>query len=355
MQEADKNKMTIADVNDAFGFLRAITVQKKELFQGEVERERLQSLCEAFEQNTSEKGEKYSKSKKEQENYIQIMQALCIRYLCRHVYYCRQNMIMHDVIKTIQQRHKNTEFVEGEIKNLKSLLQSKSSKNSSSKLALSQNETSVLSVKLRNSNREVVLYKGQLINTPMGIAKISSINTLTLSVVFDLPFGKMYSVIARVVCWGGSVDALDATSDASLLLDWSNHKSFDLSYKNKKSIRDLLGPYEVEEDDVTDEDESVSNDESSHTNEEDQGIASGLRHVLNAASADEDVDFENIVSTADTIAPRANIFPITSQSSKSISNVRKNLYDPILDSSINSCKLPLAFAPISKYLHDIFL
>ena len=168
---------------------------------------------------------KLSKDKREQENYFRVIQGYTIRSIKLHGLYNFQNIVLTDVIDTLQNRRSVIGALETETTRLKALLASEkklSAKADSSHPRHQQTretETSVLKVYLEKARKEVTLFKGQQIATPMGIGIIEAIIPQDEKLVVRLPFGLLYANLRRAVCWRvgsgggeGCCDLMDARS-----------------------------------------------------------------------------------------------------------------------------------------------
>ena len=276
------------------------------------------------------------------------MQALLIRFIRQEVLCSKQNSMINDVLIALNRRREIAEILDNETKQLKSSILSKNkSKNQNS------NETSVLRVQLTNSNKEVLLFRGQFIQTPMGTGQIESIQPNNKKVVIKLPFGLMYSCLNRVVCWGG-IDQLDLTSDRALTNQWLSNKSINLPIDQKLSIFNTIGN-NYENDEFTDHDDNMSI--------EDETVSSQIHHqfvekhehhpILKAFDQFLDKNYLDIDDNHSKVFPLStNHETTTNSTSVPRSTLQKKLTHDILNNNISKNVLPLAFVPAS-YSNEI--
>jgi hypothetical protein len=303
------------------------------------------------------------------------MQAIYTKYLRQNIAYSRQNMMIFDIMETMQRRRQAAEILDAESKKLKASLQGKGAKASSAtkQQQLLEGETAVLRVHMQKANKEVVLYKGQWLNTPMGLGQVICIQPADHRVVIMLPFGKMYAYLERVVCWGGASDQLDATSDQALCASWTAAKFMNMPMDKRIGIRKLLGRVE-ESDDFTDQDDDTSSDpiqsnestilsQSADDNNAMQVLQSALSQdktmdVVAAEVAESEADnamSDRLLASVglDFMNGGKKIFPLQANASAQQPSdngrlkIRKSLYDDVLTDAVEMRDLPFAFAPPS--------
>jgi hypothetical protein len=262
---------------------------------------------------------RFGQDKREQENYFRILQGVFARALRLHMLYTRQNTMLFDVYTALKRRKEAVDTITADVSDLKRKIESSSNlkevkveENESSMQvtatpeeesasaaeaaagaegALRSNETSVLKVKLSKSGKEVTLYRGQHILTPMGDGKITAIRPGQCTLVIQLPFGIMYANIRRAVCWGTKGDTLDLASDETLRQKWKVSKnSLVMAADVARSIRSLVGSLSDDEA-TTDKDDDLSADDpledpdDINTNTTATGSAAGSATASATASA----------------------------------------------------------------------
>lgn len=200
---------------------------------------------------------RFGGEKKQHESFFRLMQGLHIRYLRLYSTHSRHLAIILDILTSLQRRRESTALIEQETSKLKSSLAASSSSGSSRSRSNAQKNaaaavaaatldgsTAVLRVLQNKSGKEVMLFKGQWIHTPMGEGRIESIYPALSRVVVQLSFGKMYACLRRVVCWGPSRgEGLDTTSDAAINARWNDlSNALSLPPAVERNIRRLVDP-----------------------------------------------------------------------------------------------------------------
>lgn len=281
--------------------------------------------------------------------------------------------MVYDLMETMQRRRNAAEVMENECKKLKACSQVKSARSTSMKqLGYAEGETAMLRVFMKKANKEVVLYKGEWIKTPMGLGQITCIQPMDHRVTIQLPFGKMYSCLERVVCWGGLQDRLDATSDKALTSSWISNRNVNIPIEKRTRIRKLLGHTE-DVDDFTDQDDDSSSDPVETVNPpvaaEEQGSASvpSSSTVLEMKPTDNSIElnpaehYDQMTSHEKSLqilgidsGNGKKIFPLlanptnTTERSQIVAGrqrIRKSFHDDILSDAINHKSLTMAFIP----------
>ena len=196
--------------------------------------------------------------------------------------YNRKNTMYTDILLALQRRKEASDIMATEVSSLRLLLHNPvvskkvvgKSSNSSvdnvndngftniNTLDTNSVETSFLRVELK-SGKEIILYKGAWIRTPVGEGQIAQIIPIEDKLVVNLSFGKLYASIRRAVCWGFSnrmdLQLLDVSSDDSIRQRWLGlQSSFNMPTDATRVIHSLLGT-QNDEDASTDKDDDNSN------------------------------------------------------------------------------------------------
>ena len=187
----------------------------------------------------------------------------------------RQNAMYYDVLNTLQRRKENAATIVSDTISLKARLDAANAPAPASRRRghappptrndTIVNEVSVLRMQLLTSGREVVLYKGEYIRTPMGEGQIISIQPTEERLVIQLPFGKMYAHLSRAACWcmvpNSDVQLLDLNSDDVIRQRWiALQSSFTLPADVARSIRSIVSMPNDDEA-ATDKDDDLSNND----------------------------------------------------------------------------------------------
>lgn len=306
-------------IEDMFDYINSIKASNRDLYDGEIERENLENKIMAFKVKYNRTKRHFSNTKEEQESYVHILQVLYLRALKLHKAYSFQNSMMYDILASLKRRNEVAICIENDTQKLKSMLQpvkrgpaakSKDKDNS----GLVEGETSVLRVELKKSGKTVLLYKNMWICTPMGEGQVVTILPLQQKIIIKLPFGIMYSHIARVVSWGQKGDYLDNVSDQALYEEWDHIKNnINITWKRLQLIRSIVDPME-EIEQATDGDDDNSIDESAGENDATVRIAVPTP-VLISQSVPMEIQppvNENFVNVGSykTMEPKHRFFPI---------------------------------------------
>ena len=154
--------------------------------------------------------------------------------------------MIYDVLLALQYRRNAISILHQEIDRLKLIKQSKPDKNANN---LSHNTKGhfILRITLQPSEREIVFFVGQSIQTPMGIGEILSITynetyrnsnqDYPNNVQIKLSYGIMYSNIMTILSWG----QIDVSSDEYMCNKWSNFdRSLSIPENIKMKIKNLV-------------------------------------------------------------------------------------------------------------------
>jgi hypothetical protein len=325
-------------VETTMSYINNIKTNHPDLYEAEEERDRIDNMRQSLHTNIINESKRISFEKKEQEGYFRLLQGALMRSIMLQNSLVRNNAMSYDVLNTLKKRKEAIQTLESEIARLKTLNDGSSSSNSSNSNSNSKKgkkndkskdssananasasdkdglhppgSTSMLHVvvtdnsastnssgstsnkKSKNNNnnnnnnsnnevqkRDIYIYRGQSVETPMGLAIIEHIFPGQDKIVLQLPFGKMYSNLRRMLCWGSqteiklsqSVDfatntntntvnaatfsnssdnilkhageALDSASDKALLLRWGKLRhSLTVPSDVSRGIEALLGP-----------------------------------------------------------------------------------------------------------------
>lgn len=251
----------IKAADDAFLLLKTIKATKREIYDAEIERERLENLKLTYESSYENTMKELIQEKKEQENYFHLFQGLFIRALKCNDVTCKQNVMISEIIKALNIRNESIQEIETQIQNLKSLISSASSKSKKSNKSTSI-ETCVLKINLEKSKKEVYLYKSQYLMTPMGKGQIQSIFPSENKLVIKLSFGLMYANIRRAVCWCKKNGNLDLNSPQSLVDNWNLlEDNLIISGDQYENVKSLIDPLATDNE-LSDDETVDSSDES---------------------------------------------------------------------------------------------
>jgi len=228
--------------------LKTIQSTKPELWEAELERERLDILRQAVQHSLLSESKRVNSMRKEQESYFRALQGAHMRGLLLQNAHARQNAMTWDVLTALKRRKSGAALLDSEIQRLKTLYSNakpirSTAKNKDGRVngkATTEAQpdpasTSVLRVSLAGTTKEITLYRGQHLETPMGVAVVIQIIPIEEKVVLKLPFGLMYAHMRRVLCWGVSAsqddanaidrkatfaDTLDSAADKTLACKW---------------------------------------------------------------------------------------------------------------------------------------
>lgn len=230
-QAMEQNRPPSSD--DIILFIKDLAKVRPDLCAAEEERERLEFQHYTY-QATIEKAKSVHATRMvESHNYIRLMQALFTRSLNLHATYSRQNTTLFRVFDALNKKKDAEIIVESELTKLvqqrKEAKKENNSHNnkekegvckengagvSTSTAAQQHDSVKFLKVHLATSDRDVLLYIDQTVNTSMGNGSISEIMPIARKVVIRLPFGLMYVHLARAVCWLGDSGWLDCGETA---------------------------------------------------------------------------------------------------------------------------------------------
>ena len=219
---------------------------------------------QSYRLSIEDNSKRYRQIRQDEGNYFRVIQGFHTQALRLQMGLNRQNSMFYDVLNALQRRKEGKKSLANDVMQLKEKTDVDAG-TATGKLVNVDGETAVLRVDLKKSGVQVLLYKGQWIRTPMGDANILSIQPKDEKVVLQLPFGKMYANLRRVVCWGranSAVSLLDLGSDEVLRQRWTAlQSSFSISAEVSRGISELVGQSDDEA--VTDKDDDNSNDDTS--------------------------------------------------------------------------------------------
>lgn len=142
----------------------------------------------------------------------------------------------------------------------------------------------LVTVHLQHADRDVVLFVGQTICTPMGKGVVATLDPAALKISVQLGFGLLHAHLARAACWCDSGRALDAHSEGAVLQyyedvvrDAAPSQLRDRMASLSPAAFAALSSGTVEEAeeaaDETDEDEGSGPDEPSSGTDDDMAVA----------------------------------------------------------------------------------
>lgn len=342
--------------------------------------------------------------KHEEESYLQLLQGLLCNRTKLQKAYTENNLFLIDLLDALKRKQQGAICLEAEVKALRSHLvghqvaagaQQSSTKSrdrsataaASTSLAAAQTPTdgttAVLRVSLKQSGRVVLLFKGQWVRTPMGDGQILCLRPESRSAEIQLPFGKMYAAISRLVCWqpqpavGKSTSSVDVTDDVAIGSKWKEHGQRLVMPTSKRTyIRRLLGPANAASAAI---DAGYASGDAAYPNnsdeESDVGSESDDEGAVNGAADQEGPvkqptgpSNSNVneqqpqhtagqTSTANTrgaarnqLLANVSVFPLSSNATSAAgrsnrSSIRKNIVDDVAAATINTDQLALTFAP----------
>ena len=257
-----------AVVDNTMAFLMNIQLTNKEFWDREQERDRLDSLRQSIQHNVLLESKRIHTVRKEQEGYFRALQGVHMRGMLLQNAHARQNTMTWDVLTALKRRKAHIALLDAEIQRLKTLYSNSKPIRSTAKNKDGQKNgkvisdvqsdpatTSVLRIALQGTSKEAVLFRGQIMQTPMGSATIVQIVPSEEKVVLKLPFGMMYAHLRRVLCWGAGVpqeetsdrgapfgDTLDLSSNRSLALRWKGLRyALTVPAESSRGITSILG------------------------------------------------------------------------------------------------------------------
>jgi hypothetical protein len=261
-----------ADVVDqTMAYLNTIRTTKPNLWQAEEERDRIDALRTSIQHSLLTEAKELQSEKREQEGYFRLLQGAHMRGMLLQNAHVRQNTMTYDVIVALKQRKEALAMVDAEMIRLKTLYASVKSARSSGKTKGSKSpsssnndgprgSTSMLHITIdanTPSAHDVYVYRGQVIDTPMGPGTVESIQPAEKKVTINLPFGIMYAHLNRMICWGirdsdsgNSADnshlvgeTLDSSSDRALSIKWKKLRhALTLPSSAARGIDGFIGP-----------------------------------------------------------------------------------------------------------------
>ena len=246
MGSAEQRYYDVQVVDNTMQFLKNIQSTKTEMWEAEQNRDRLDILRQSIQHTLLTEAKRINTARKEQESYFRALQGAHMRGLLLQNAHARQNTMTWDVLTALKRRKSGTAWLEAEIQRLKSLYSNakpirSTAKNkdgrvngkASTEAQPNPATTSVLRVSLEGTTKEIALYRGQHLDTPMGVGVVMQILPTEEKVVLKLPFGLMYAHLRRVLCWGLPssqeetidrkavfADTLDAAADRTLAAKW---------------------------------------------------------------------------------------------------------------------------------------
>eukprot|EP01038_Epipyxis_sp_PR26KG_P008529 gene8529-11529_t len=255
INESEKNG---AEVDEALRFIKELNINNSDLYSKEAHRESLEALYQSYLTSIEILNKDFIKSKESENNYIRFLQGLYARSLRIHQSLCQQNVMLLYSYNALKLRKEAVEKLTKVEAILKLILDDKKN------LTKSDNDVQVLKVFLRKSNKDVILFVGQNIMTPMGQGIILQIQPKSEKVVIKLSYGLLYATLGRMVCWGGS--SFDVSCDTYLVNIATKMKEFvTLSFSERLAIHNLLSTNSFADDDAmmgstdsTDKDEDTS-------------------------------------------------------------------------------------------------
>lgn len=184
------------------------------------------------------------------------MQGYLLRAIRLQTLHCAQNVMLADLLISLRNQRKVTAKLDAETKYLASMLEGKIFTGANRFDLLPQKfdgSTNVLRVFLQKAGKEVVLYKGMRMLTPMGEGEIKAIHPKEEKLVVQLPFGVLYANIRRAVCWSDKSATIDLGSDKSCISRWKRlKKRIILCDSDVQKINSVLGASRHGPDDLFD-------------------------------------------------------------------------------------------------------
>lgn len=228
-----------------------------------------------------------------------------------HSYNSKNNTMIYNILENIRRLKSYMELINDysshyQALNAMPVQANNSSKKTSSKNRTNQNnsniqtllnnagiangETNLLKVSIKKHSKDIVLFKGQCIITPMGMGTIICIKPKELKVVLKLPYGVLYAHVAKVVSWGNHGETLDVTSSVSLHKKFSDFNNISIDQLTQLKINQIVSNGNSTADnqaaDITDNDDDNSNSKESGGSED----ANVAMNVVNNDAVDEEVD-----------------------------------------------------------------
>ena len=241
---------------------------------------------QSYRASVEELSRRFKQEKRDQGNYVRVMQGFHAQALRLQMVLNRQNAMYYDVLNTLQCRKENAASIASDTINLKARLDAANAPAPASRRRghappptrndnTLVNEASVVRIQLLKSGREVVLYKGECLRTPMGEGRIISIQPTEERLVIQLPFGKLYAHLSRAVSWcmvpNSDVQLLDLSADDVIRQRWiALQSSLSLPTDVARSIRSIVSMPNDDEA-ATDKDDDLSNNDDGPTADEPTG------------------------------------------------------------------------------------
>ena len=247
---------------------------------------------QSYRASVEELSRRFKQEKRDQGNYVRVMQGFHAQALRLQMVLNRQNAMYYDVLNTLQRRKDHATSIASDTINLKARLDAANAPAPASRRRghappparndTIVNEVSVLRIQLLKSGREVIFYKGECIRTPMGEGRIISIQPTEERLIIQLPYGKMFAHLSRAVCWcmvpNSDVQLLDLTSDDVLRQRWiALQSSLSLPTDVARSIRSIVSMPNDDEA-ATDKDDDQSNNDDGPATDEPTGTGTTSPH-----------------------------------------------------------------------------
>ena len=295
---------------EAFRYLKDVKLNYRDVYDIEEERSTCEQQLLSYRNSAFTLLREVKDSNLGQQNFIRLLQGLYIRALRLHSYNSKNNAMIYNILETIRRLKSYMELINDYGNNYQALAtvpaQNNSGKRNSSKSKTNQQsnsniqalinsagiangETNLLKVKVKKHEKEIVLFKGQCINTPMGMGTITCIKPKELKVVLKLPYGVLYAHVAKVVSWGNHGEVLDVTSSISLHKKFSGANNISIDQLTQLKINQIINESKSTTRDQTAD--TTDNDDENSNSKDDEETENAKNHMDDAN--DEEVEAED--------------------------------------------------------------
>ncbi len=347
--EAVQMKLVI----EAFRYLKDVKFNYRDVFDIEEERSACEQQLLSYKNSAFTLLKEVKDSNLGQQNFIRLLQGLYIRALKLHSYNSKNNTMIYNILENIRRLKSYMELINDYSSHYQALSAipvqtNNSSKKTSSKNKANQNnsnvqtllnnagiangETNLLKVTIKKHNKDIVLFKGQCIITPMGMGTIICIKPKELKVVLKLPYGLLYAHVAKVVSWGNHGETLDVTSTVSLHKKFTDFNNISIDQLTQLKINQIINSGNS-----TADDQAADNTDNDDNNKE-SGEAEDANNAMDVVN--NDVDDEEEIDQTEEKLPKYPLQP-TADSNKR-AEISKLLTTELLTRPHSLIALPFA-------------
>ncbi len=303
-------------VLEAFQYLKDVKSNYRDVYDIEEERSACEQQLLSYKNSAFTLLKEVKDSNLGQQNFIRLLQGLYIRALKLHSYNSKNNTMIYNILENIRRLKSYMELINDYSNNYQALSTISAQANNSGKRNNSKNkasqqnssniqtlvnnagiangETNLLKVSIKKHNKEIVLFKGQCINTPMGIGTITCIKPKELKVVLKLPYGVLYAHVAKVVSWGNHGDALDVTSSYSLHNKLSSINNISIDQLTQVKINQSINN-ESNENTVSEQVDDNTDNDDDNSNSKENGETEGNENAMDVVTNEEEEAVEDSI------------------------------------------------------------